>query len=273
MGLSREYKISLKADRFSGSEAICRGAIARFWQRLAQELAEAQIGVSGKIAAELPEKQRELYFLDTGDNALVRQSGLVYRMRRRLGDGEPWKATLKFRHGDRLLTAAQSFAPKAGGEAPKIEEDVKVEPTAAGLSFRSLFSRSSDVEIGARPNLQTVADALGYYAGVKAKRLPVGQTPVRVVNDLHVIEHVFEGGRLAFRENVKAKDCAVILWWREGAPLDPIAGEFSFRLEADESTGELPPKAARDAWTALLTIASNVYADPAGKTKTALVYD
>ncbi len=104
-------------------------------------------------------------------------------------------------------------------------------------------------------------------------RLPKGQTPLHVVNDLHVVEHVFEGGRLVFRDNVKAKDCAIILWWRQGAPTEPIAGEFSFRLQADEEAGELSPRAARDAWTALSVIASNIYADPAGKTKTALVYD
>ncbi len=104
-------------------------------------------------------------------------------------------------------------------------------------------------------------------------RLPKGQTLLHVVNDLHVVEHVFEGGRLVFRDNVKAKDCAIILWWRQGALTEPIAGEFSVRLQADEEAGELSPRAARDAWTALSVIASNVYADPAGKTKTALVYD
>lgn len=268
---SREYKIALRADRFAGNQETCRDVISKFWKRLAFELQIAGISVVGNMDDTDPDKQRELYFIDTLDNDLIRSAGLVYRLRRKLQPDAEWTATLKFRHGDRFLTAAEAFVPDRDEDDVKLEEDVKVEPGSAGLSFRSLYSRSADAKVGSGAGFVTIEDALRPFRSVGKEGLPL-TAPIAVVNDLHVVEHVFEGGKLSFgRGSVLSDNCAVILWWRQGVPEDPLAAEFSFRVNLDD--GSLAADTARGAWIALRTIGANVYADPAGKTKTALVYD
>ncbi|MFB9951075.1 hypothetical protein ACFFP0_19685 [Rhizobium puerariae] len=264
---SREYKLTLHEDRFAGSEAACLPHVAAFWKDTAQRLAGISIEATRKLDHAEPEKQRDIVFLDTRDKALYRQADLVFRMRRKVRSKEEWETTLKFRHGDRLLAAAQTFR-SAKGEKEKFEEDVKVVPPADTPRFWALFSRSSKgMTDGAGPS--TVGDCLELYENFGKMFLPSRSAGVLEVGKLRIREHVFEGGRLDLGEGVEA-ECALILWWKRERLENPIAAEFSFRFELEN--GEAEAGAARKAWAAMVELCSSPWVDPQGQTKTALVY-
>ena len=92
---SREYKLMLRTDRFSGAESDCRKAVASFWQAAGEQLQKAGVETARKLDHAEQDKQRRIVFLDTADKALFRDGGLVCRLPERR-DGF---ATVAFRPG------------------------------------------------------------------------------------------------------------------------------------------------------------------------------
>ncbi|WP_117194072.1 hypothetical protein [Rhizobium terrae] len=267
---SREYKLMLHAREFEGDETACRSAVSRFWKEVGGVLQGVDVDPRGKLDVLKAGKQRDVFFLDTADLGLYRGSDLVFRMRRPLGSRKDWKATLKFRHGDRLLAGAQDFdLKKKSDEEPKFEEDVKLVPPAETPRFWALFSRSVEAEFDERRMPADVGACLAPYTDIRRPSLPPLDTPVRTVAGLNIVEHVFEDGWIGLSEDVEA-ECALILWWRQAALDEPIAAEFSFRFPLDDGKADLD--VVRTAWTVMTALVASSFADPAGPTKTALVY-
>jgi hypothetical protein len=267
---SREYKVMLHAKGFAGDEAARFKAVARFWERLCAELQGADIDTHGRLDVQKDSKQRDVFFLDTEKRDLYHRSDLVFRMRRKLGSSKDWNATLKFRHGDRLLAEAQDFElRKKGGEEPKFEEDVKAMPPAETPRFWALFSRSVEAEFNPKHMPVTVGDCLGPYTDVRKASLPDPETPVETVAGLHVVEHVYEEGWIRLSKEIDA-ECALILWWKEEKLRTPIAAEFSFRFPLEKGGADI--KVVRKAWAVMKTLLKSPLVDPKGPTKTALAY-
>ncbi|WP_105437373.1 hypothetical protein [Neorhizobium sp. T25_13] len=267
---SREYKVMLHAKEFAGDEAARGRAVARFWERLRAELQGVDIDTHGRLDVLKDSKQRDLFFLDTEKRDLYLRSDMVFRMRRKLGSSKDWKATLKFRHGDRLLAEAQDFElRKKGDEEPKFEEDVKAMPPADTPRFWALFSRSVEAEFNPKHMPLTVGECLAPYTDVRKASLPDPETPVQTVAGLRVVEHVYEEGWIRLSNEIEA-ECATILWWREEKLRTPIAAEFSFRFPLEKGGADI--KVVRKAWTVMKTLLKSPLVDPKGPTKTALAY-
>lgn len=266
---SRECKVTLFEGRFAGNDKTCLPAVKEFWTHIIKLLAENGISTVGKLNQADPEKQRDLFFLDTLDKALYRQSDLVFRLRREASSKADWEVTLKFRHGDRLLAGAQVFRASKKDKV-KFEEDVKIVISSDAPRFWALFSRSAEAQVRDAETLKTVGDCLALYEKLPKKSLPLGDTPVSRVNGLTVREHVFEGGYLELDDDVEA-ECAMILWWKQGEPDAPVAAEFSFRFDLDKN-GEAESKVVRTAWKVLAALVQSPWVNPKGKTKTALAY-
>ena len=267
---SREYKLMLRTDRFSGAESDCRKAVASFWQAAGGHLQKAGVETAGKLEHAAPDKQRRIVFLDTADKALFRQAGLVCRLRRRLDAEEPWTETLKFRHGDRLLSGAQAFRLREKKKKKgKFEEDVKAAGSADAPAFRALFSRSVDARLEQREEVATIGDLLQPFSGLSRLPLPSDDAAVVEVGALRIVEHVYEGGALRLPADVEAES-AMIVWWREGEAQSPVAAEFSFRFALEKGAVEVD--VAERAWRALSVLHGSDWAVPDGTTKTALVY-
>lgn len=264
---SREYKLMLDTDRFVGDVETCRPKVSDFWADICEKLG-CEVDAKGKLDVLKPKKQRDVFFLDTEGTDLYRLSNLVFRMRRPRGSDGPWSATLKFRHGDRLLAAAQTFH-SGDHEDIKFEEDVKAMPPAGTPRFWALFSRSVEAEFDDEAEPATVGDCLKPYEDFGRISLPPRNADVFRVGALRIREHVFEGGLLKLSEDVSA-ECALILWWKEKSHPNPVAAEFSFRFDLED--GEASAGAVRNAWTAMTILCASPWVDPKGPTKTALVY-
>ncbi|MCF3639467.1 hypothetical protein LXM94_05740 [Rhizobium sp. TRM95111] len=268
---SREYKLTLHADRFAGDHATCRAAMRAFWADAGRRLTAAGIAALQSPERAEPDKQRDLLFLDTVDKALFRRAGFVYRMRRRTGSDGEWQATLKFRHGDRLLSAAKDYRRRGGGKGGrgKLEEDIKAVPRGEGPGFWALFSRSVDAGVDDRARIATIGDCLRPFSRLPSVSMPPVGAPVTPVGGLAVVEHVHGGGALSLSDDVEA-ECALILWWRKGEATSPIAAEFSFRFAL--AKGEVEAAVATSAWDAMTALYGSGWVAPRGTTKTALVY-
>ena len=265
---SREYKLMLHPEKFAGDAVKCRTAIGEFWKEARHRMLPDIVAASAEQDIH-PAKQRSVLFLDTQDKALYRDCDLVLRMRRPFGSEADWEATLKFRHGDRLLSEASGIRPRKGDQEGKFEEDVKVVPRSGQPGFWTLFSRSAEAKFERKAAPGTVADCLAPFTGLREDRLPSRQTAVVTVAGIEIREHVFEVGGLRLPNDIEAK-CAVILWWRKGETFDPYAAEFSFRFDLQD--GRVSEECARAAWAAITLLCRSPWADPQGPTKTALVY-
>jgi hypothetical protein len=269
---SREYKFMLKPELFAGDAEACRAKVASFWKAANGILHDSGIATSGKLSAK-PDKQRQILFLDTDGLDLYKKSDLVFRLRRKLGSDGPWQATLKFRHGDRLMGEAQEFRLHDGGDLDedetfgKFEEDIKAVVSGRTPRFWALFSRSVNADFDAVP--KTIGACLKAYDRAPIMTLPL-KTPVSQVKDLMITEHLFEGASLVLSGNVEA-ECGLILWWKEQSPQAPLAVEFSFRFKLKNVKAQ--DEAVRKAWDAMTALClSENWAFPDGPTKTAIVY-
>jgi hypothetical protein len=266
---SREYKLMLHPDKFAGDADERQTAVGGFWNEVRERMVHAGVETSGGLDVMDSAKQRCVLFLDTQDKALYRNCDLVLRLRRPLKSEGRWDATLKFRHGDRLLAEACGVRSRKGDKERKFEEDVKMVPRKGQPGFWALFSHSVEARYKKNVTPGAVAQCLEPFSGLREDRLPSPELAVVRVGGADITEHVLEGGALHLPGGTEAQ-CALILWWREGRPTEPYAAEFSFRFDLNK--GRVKEECARSAWTALTSLCHSSWADPRGPTKTALIY-
>lgn len=266
---SREYKMMLKPGPFAGSDAARAAAVAAVWRGLDQHLADHSVSAAKQLELAV---RRKVVFLDTPDRQLYGQFDLILRLRQSQEGMARADVTLKFRHGDRLQSAAQRFRPRkayAGdGREVTFEEDVKAVPSARGLGFWALFSRSAKAVIEEVTMLATV-EALGsVYAKLPAHLTVISDQPLVIVGGLVITEEVYAGGWFDIAD--ARAEAAVILWFRPDDPRMPIAAELSFRFDLHK--GRADPALAAGAWRLFQALHALDEVDPQGPTKTALVY-
>src|SRR5262245_2840328 len=95
--ISREYKVMLKPNRFTGSEHDLLEKAGAFWKDVAAAVSEVALASSGK--PDTVGKRRLISFLDSKGEGFA-AGGYVFRECSDL-DGKSRELTLKFVHRDR----------------------------------------------------------------------------------------------------------------------------------------------------------------------------
>ncbi|WP_137132990.1 hypothetical protein [Rhizobium sp. FY34] len=257
----------LHKDKFAGDASMRQSAISHFWQDLEDTLDSVEFSLSKRPKLSV---SRNLFFLDTKDSLLFKRFDMMLRLRRKCDSSGPWSATLKFRHGDRLLADNHRFRPRKavsqGPESVSFEEDVKTGTAAQSSSFWALFSRSARARIDDLDGLVALADIKQTYARLPQELNDDLDKDLVRVGGLSIVEQVFDGGKIDFA-GVQA-ECAVILWYRSGSLDTPLAAEFSFRFGLDDTSRNC----AALAWRLFRSVQRLAWVDTDGPTKTALVY-
>jgi hypothetical protein len=171
---SREYKLPLNPDRF-----VDRVGGATRFRDLLQFILEKEFGASCEPQDE--EKRRTTWYLDTPGMDLER-NGYILRVRDEQGESPRFKIMLKYRHGDRYLSARQQI--KGGDKFDVKKKDKKFEEDIIP-PFVSKFSRSVAIRSDKEPAPATLAEAAEYYPILEElakKRVPL-QTPILRANN------------------------------------------------------------------------------------------
>lgn len=221
---SREYKLMVNVDRFRERES----SSLAFWQ-LVQFLAQKQS--ANVVKEQHKEEKRVTWYLDTPEFAL-RQQGFVMRVREESGKkGKEYKTTLKYRSGDRYISASQNVASSIAGKF-KFEEDI-LPP------FRSKFSHSNSIKTKELPDLDSIENLITLFPGLSILNLRK-KTPVTMVNGLQVQEVFRKVAQLEFGKSPKVK-LGLSFWYLfgQGGEL-PLVGEFSFDYDDDTQSEQFP---------------------------------
>lgn len=216
---SREYKLMLNTDRFGERS---RGTDA--FLALLEFLIRKEGGSITETQTE--EKRRLTSYLDTQEMAL-RQAGYALRLRDESGGGK-FQLNLKYRAGDRYLSAEQDLSSPQGGDQ-KFEEDV-LPP------FTSKFSNSNTLESQARPDVDTVRKVVALFPGLGGLKLDADDA-VKTVNDFTAAEVVSKLCKFQFvgPPSVKA---SLSFWYLTPDEAGwPLVSEFSFDYDALKGGG------------------------------------
>jgi hypothetical protein len=263
--VSREYKVMLRPDRFSGDRSGALKIAGEFWRDFGRSSGSHALGTAGELT---PAKRRRfIRFYDTEREAL-HHAGYVLRRRwsaeSDIDAGDQGELTLKFRHPDRYIAEERCFDPTTDGAELKFEEDVKG-------PFVSFYSCSTTVKTKRVPaDLGEVADL---FPPVK-ERITAGAARERVVpvRAVTIVETVLDGASIQLGAHTEA-ECALILWHESSrAALTAVAAEFSYRYgdKHEDYQGDRTER-AYDVFRSLQTDLP-AWVDPALPTKTALVY-
>jgi hypothetical protein len=285
---SREYKMMLKPEEFTGVEA--QQAVERFARE--QLVPAVRTQWSGNAADELVAKglkvdeRRIVRFLDSRDCLLYRH-GFAWRKRVDTGEhgtrAEEVELTLKFRSPDAFLAAGMPLKAKEDARQAdsKFEEDLGPVAVRDGpqrgvaanpRSARSQFSRSTKQLVSGDKLPTSLAGISGLYRSFE-DQLQTAAGHVQMSAPLEPSpeyrEVVYESSKLDLIKDFKAR-FALTLWYKDADNQDqPALAEISFKYET--RNGEVPNEAARRALALLLTIQDLPWANPTAPTKTAFV--
>lgn len=260
---SREYKVVLAAERFTGDEAAMREAAATFWRELGTALAD--LGIATKGSFDVIKARRLVRFFDTDEHRLHDDSYIV-REREDVLTGER-EITLKFRHPDRYIAADRSMEGRSPDAKTKFEEDVKP-------PFVSAFSFSTTQPLKSGHVLEQLGDVAKLFPGLAdaIDDLPV-DAPLVLVRDFVGHEVVLEGAFLELGGGDVEGECAFVVWYDQGEEdTTPVIVEFSFKY--GDGQGQFRSQVAKDAYAALGLLQQGLpqWVDPEPVTKTAFVY-
>ena len=261
--VSREYKIMLRADRFTGGGPAVRRTAGAFWRDLRRGVHDL-IALSDSNLHRV-ESRRLIAFLDTPDR-LLNGASYIFRERRDLESGAR-EVTLKFRHPDRHVAAGRVMTPAGGRRRrTKFEEDIKP-------PFTSLYSFSTTVQVGPKAAFDRLEDVARLFPDLATRlgRRAMG-APLEVVRGFTAREVVLGGGALRLTRKPKTEaECGLIVWYDEaGAPRRPCAVEFSFRYGNKKEAYD--PTVSRLAFDAFQRLQALAWIDPEPRTKTAFVF-
>src|SRR5688572_4241081 len=142
--ISREYKIVLKPENFSGNESGLKEKAHSFWADF-QKIIKALINVTrGNL--DVINKKREIRFYDTRD-FILHKGNYIFRERKNFSDDKR-EVTLKFRHPDRYVSQNRDMRSRKKVKADtKFEEDIKA-------PFLTLYSFSTTLPITGKEELK-----------------------------------------------------------------------------------------------------------------------
>jgi hypothetical protein len=264
--ISREYKLVLKEENFSGNESDLKKKAQIFWTNFEKIINPVIKTVRGNL--DTIKIKREIRFYDTKDFTL-HNKGYIFRERKNLSDDKR-EVTLKFRHFDRYFSQDRSMKSGKNGKAEtKFEEDIK-------MPFLSLYSFSTSQPIPAKEDLKKMKNIIKLYPGLTGQlnKSPKDEN-IFVVHDLVIQEIVITGAELNIgNDPLVNAECALIVWYdTEAFRSDPIIVEFSFRYgnKKERYTWEAAQKAY--ALFKLIQEEMKSWIGGKGATKTGFVYD
>lgn len=262
---SREYKVMLKSELFSGLEARLLEQVNDFWSELKETIRDIVLDTDGTLNK--IETPRLVRFYDSASHRL-QQNDYIFRERIDLNSDQR-EITLKFRHPDRYISQDRDMAAvnfETG--KTKFEEDIK-------LPFVTLYSFSTKQPISDSKLLNKMKDPGELYPDLK-KRLKFYQEDelINIVRKFTAKEVVITGANFKIGENPKVEaECALIVWYKESGEQDkPVVVEFSFKYErkGESFDGETAQK-AYDVFGRIKDQLTE-WVDSEGLTKTAYVY-
>lgn len=261
---SREYKMMLRASKFSGGPDKLNESAVALWQELASVILPNAVAVSG--TDDIARRRRLVRFYDTDDKWL-RQNDYVVRERTDL-DKEERQLTLKFRHPDRFYSQDREMDPAGDFDQDlKFEEDIKP-------AFQSLYSYSSNIILKEKITITSLGQVGDYYPGLeKAVDAFPKKAVLEPVGGFSAFETVIKGTSFQIRKEPELLAmCSLTLWYADEANEKPLIAEFSFKYEDDKE--KYSGKAAHRAYLSYLAMQEQLksWIDSKSMTKTAYVY-
>ena len=261
--VSREYKVMLRAAKFTGHEPALLKTASAFWHDFSASIQGEAIDTTGALQSVA--KRRRIQFFDTPSSDLT-AAGYIFRVRGDLKGGRP-EVTLKFRHEDRYFSESRRIDTSVEDTEVKFEEDIKA-------PFVSLYSHSATAAIRTR---ETPADlpALVRMFPSLSRRLDDanGTRPLSAIGGVTARERVITGATVQIGRKPKVEaECALIVWYDDQNVGDAEAVEFSYRYgNRKEQYGGGPARRACAVFKALQSL--NAWIDPHPRTKTRFVLD
>ena len=262
---SREYKVKLRPDRFSGDGRGAVKSAREFWREFGRSSGRHSLSTAGEFT--LTKRRRFIRFYDTERQNL---HDAAYVLRRRwsaesdIDAGDQAELTLKFRHPDRYIAEPRSFDTTAGGAELKFEEDIKG-------PFVSFYSCSTTVKTKEIPD--HIRDVSDLFPAIKERLTAVGaRERVVPVRELTIVETVLDGASIQLGAHTNG-ECALILWHEPSRDaLSAVAAEFSYRYgdKHEDYQGERTERAYEVFRSLQMELPA--WVDPALPTKTAFVY-
>lgn len=263
--VSREYKVMLRRNRFSGNEQELLKTANAVWRDFSNRIADVALDAKGELTK--IKTPRLITFFDTSKQHLNTHH-YIFRERRDTESGER-EVTLKFRHPDRNVAQDRNMKARGDGEhsRTKFEEDIKA-------PFLSLYSFSTTLKIGDDSTFDTLRDVARLFPDIRNRidQFEDGRALI-AVNDFTAREVVISGARLQVGKTPKVDaESALIVWYdQDGGPEKPVAVEFSYRYgDNDERYEGSTARRAFDVFD-LLGRKLGSWVDPKSRTKTAFV--
>jgi len=218
---SREYKILLNIDLFTGDAASRLKKVNVYWSTLKNVIEKGAL--KGRTSEYLSlDKQREVSFYDTQGSCTLFNAG--YSFRERVEKGKR-KVTLKFRSLDPFLANTKDLRGAKSKAKHKFEEDVAV-------PLISTYSSSTTQKIGNTKNLNKMDDPIGLYPGLKGESFNENLALEKVGN-LTVSEYVYKNATVDL--GVVSTEFSLTLWYSESInTTQPIIAEISFKQVNDK---------------------------------------
>jgi hypothetical protein len=264
--ISREYKLVLKAENFTGAEKNLVKKTHTFWtncRKIIKPVTGVITGDLNKISA-----QREIRFYDTA-NLTMHGMDYIFRERKNLLKDEK-EVTLKFRHPDRYISQDRDMlSRKIGKGETKFEEDIKA-------PFLKLYSFSSTQPVEDDQAFTKLKHIVKLYPGLKSQLTSgIEEEKIFLVNELAVREVVITGTEIIIGDDPAGKaECALIVWYDSKVfGIDPLIVEFSFRYGNKKE--KYSTETAKKAYDLFILIQKGMesWIDAKNPTKTGFIYD
>jgi hypothetical protein len=262
--VSREYKVMLRATRFTGGEKALLAHAHALWRDVARTIGPVAIDAAGDLSR--IKTRRLITFHDTR-NRRLNDAGYIFRERREEA-GPAREVTLKFRHPDRFLAQARDMKAKASDRKTKFEEDIKA-------PFVSLYSFSTTAGIVADAAFTRIRDVTRLFPDLAKRVDDAGdREPLRTVNNFTAREVVIDGATVQLGRTPQVDaEWALIVWYDGRSDAEkPVAVELSYRYGDEQE--EYRRGVTRRACDMFETIQSRLtrWVDPKPMTKTAFVF-
>ena len=261
--ISREYKLVLNTENFSGNEAESGKKIEKFWRNL-EEVYPGKLKFgkkTGKIKS-----NREIRFFDTV-NALLDSHHYIFRERKDINNNQR-EVTLKFRHADRYISQDRDIRARGPNSETKFEEDIKA-------PFNVLYSFSTTKTINDNDVYKKLKHIKKHYPGFSLTDQEDNDEEKLVqVNEHLVRETVIAGPSIQLLDKpLTEAECALIIWY-QGNSLspNPVIIEFSFRY--GDRKGRYSATLAKAAHDFFHTVQNQMkhWLGDANSTKTGFIY-
>jgi hypothetical protein len=266
----REYKLMLRADRFSNSQQF-----HKFW-KITRRLAKS-LGIAiRKRGKPMETHLREVIFFDTPKFRLFNH-GFILRRRTFYRDGLPeseHELTLKFRGPDFKQAEAVDVHPELPrGNVVKFKEEILL-PRDEIRGMRTIYSHACELDTPDEIMTQSFGAICRVFpalasTGAKAK------TILSVVNGIAIEEVLVNFGEIDFGGRMTAK--ATLAIWRNRLTQEHFIGEYGYQLKfhSPEDFRGKPKELSEAFYLGLQAEASewiHVGTAKTGTTKTGMIY-